>query len=241
MTVRIQIQAALTVAAVAVLLSACATVGPASTPVPTSTVQPGALVGTWTVDETFDSPEQPYISFVQDNTWSASDGCNRVRGSWQLNADGSLITTVGPMTKIGCDGAPLPTTVAQSTSVSVDGDALALVGANGPTKLVRASDPAVGPRGRPVGYWAERRTSTSPFLSLAADGTFSGSDGCNTLVGSWTYTDDEQVVFGQIASTLMACEGVDTWLNQAATGRVQANIMTVDSADGTVIGQLEGF
>lgn len=241
MSYRVRILAAASVGALALLLSACAGSGAGSSATPTPTIQPGALVGTWTVDETFDSPEQPYVSFVQDNTWSASDGCNRVRGTWELDASGALVTTSGPQTKIGCDGAALPTAVADSTSVTVDGDALTLSGGASTTELVRATDDSVGPQGRPVGYWAERRTSTSPFLSLAADGTFTGSDGCNTLVGSWTFTDDEQIVFGETASTLVACEGVDTWLNQAATARVQANVMSVQSADGTVIGQLEGF
>lgn len=48
------------------------------------------------------------------------------------------------------------------------------------------------------------------------------------------------MVLGDIASTEIACEGIDTWLSQVATAQVQAGVMTVKSADGTVIGRLEG-
>jgi len=36
----------------------------------------------------------------------------------------------------------------------------------------------------------------------------------------------------------MACDGVDQWLSQASQGRVRAGVMTLQSADGTVLGQL---
>jgi len=93
-----------------------------------------------------------------------------------------------------------------------------------------------------VGTWTEdgSKSLQQPYMSLEADGTFRGSDGCNTLVGTWTYTDSEGVVLGDFSSTEIGCLGIDTWLNQAATARVQADVMTVLSADGTTIGQLEG-
>src|SRR5690554_7980605 len=65
-------------------------------------ISPGDIVGVWVLDETLDSPEQPFVSFVQDNTWSASDGCNRVQGEWQLDRNGSLIVTSGPHTLMSC-------------------------------------------------------------------------------------------------------------------------------------------
>lgn len=92
-----------------------------------------------------------------------------------------------------------------------------------------------------VGTWTLDGSDSlqQPYMSLAADGTFSGNDGCNTLSGTWTYADDE-VILGDFASTEIACEGIDSWLQQAATARVQADVMTVQSADGTAIGRLEG-
>ena len=93
-----------------------------------------------------------------------------------------------------------------------------------------------------VGTWTEDGSDSlqQPYISLEQDGTFRGSDGCNTLSGTWTYTDSDGVVLDDIASTEIACEGIDTWLAQVATAQVQADVMTVQSADGTVIGRLEG-
>ena len=204
-------------------------------------VHPGALVGTWTVDETFDGPEQPFVSFVQDNTWSASDGCNRVQGTWELGDDGSLTTTSGPQTLMACEGAQLPLAVSMASRVELDGeDGIILYSTDGSTTttLVRSTDPNVGPEGLPIGYWVEERTPESPFLSISADGTFSGNDGCNVIRGSWEAVDDSAVQFSDIATTLMACEGVDQWLSQASLVRVRAGVLTVQDADGVVLGQL---
>jgi len=229
----------LLVATAAVLLAGCTIVTPNAAS-PTGTAQPGALVGTWVIDQTFDSPEQPYVSFVQDNTWSASDGCNRVQGTWELAADGTLTTTSGPQTMMACDGAQLPLAVTRATSVEVNGDTLVIHSSfdSTETTLVRSTDSTVGPQGRPIGYWVESDTPTAPFLSIQADGSYSGNDGCNVLTGTWEQADDEAIRFTAGAMTLMACEGVDQWLNQAAQGRVRAGVMTLQSADGTVLGQL---
>lgn len=227
-------------AAVLVLLLAGCTIQTPNTASPSGTVQPGALVGTWVLDQTFDSPEQPYIAFVQDNTWSASDGCNRVQGTWEVGADGALTTTSGPQTMMACEGAQLPLAVSRGTRVQVDGDTLVIYSSYDSTEttLVRSTDSTVGPQGRPIGYWVESNTPTAPFLSIQADGTYSGNDGCNVLIGTWEQADDEAILLTGGATTLMACEGVDQWLNQAAQGRVRAGVMTLQAADGTVLGQL---
>ena len=131
------VRALVAAAVLLVAVAGCATPNAAS---PSDPARPGALhsdalLGTWVVAQTFDSPEQPYIAFAEDNTWRASDGCNQVHGTWQVDADGALTTTSGPQ-------------------------------------------------------------------------------------------------------TMMACEGVDQWLSQAVQGRVQAGVMTLQSVDGTVLGQL---
>jgi heat shock protein HslJ len=112
-------------ATIVLFLGGCSVGGPTAAS-PSGSTQPGALVGTWVIDQHFDSPEQPFVSFVQDNTWSASDGCNLVRGTWELAADGTLTTTSGPQTMMACDGAPLPLAVTRGTRVVVDGDTLVI-------------------------------------------------------------------------------------------------------------------
>jgi len=208
-----------------------------------STVQPGALVGTWILEDTFDTPEQPFISFVQDNSWSASDGCNRVQVTWKLSGDGQLATTAGPQTKMSCEGAQLPLTVSTANAVRIEGDSLIIHSSHDATTTIvhRSTDATVGPQGFPIGYWTEEKTSTSPFLNIRADRTYSGSDGCTTLTGTWSPTDDEAIMLTAGATTQMQCDGVNQWLNQAAQGRVRAGVMTIQSSAGDILGQLKGF
>jgi len=88
-----------------------------------------------------------------------------------------------------------------------------------------------------VGDWGSAATG-QPHLTIEDDGMFSGSDGCNNLSGNGEINGDE-IDFGSIASTLKACEGVDEWLGQAATGSVKGDTMTVLDASGKTIGTLK--
>jgi heat shock protein HslJ len=213
---------------------------PSDSPQPTGTRQPGELVGTWTLDETFDAPEQPFIAFVQDNTWTASDGCNRVQGTWELSPSGVLTTTSGPQTMIACDGAQLPLAVMFADAAEVDGDTLTITssGRSTVTTLVRTTARNVGLQGFPIGYWVEEATPTSPFLSISADRTFSGNDGCNVLRGEWESTGDGAITLTQGATTLMECPGQDPWLGRAASALLRNGVLTLQDASGTVLGQL---
>ncbi|UFS58862.1 META domain-containing protein [Subtercola endophyticus] len=238
-------------AAVAIVLTGCSAETEPLTPPASQAAdaaveagfQQGQLVGVWTVQEKYDSPEQPFVAFVQDNTWIASDGCNRVEGTWTVNAAGVMTTTAGPSTMMACEGAQIPLSVTLADHVAVNGDYLTIDSSNGTTSttLVRSTDPTVGPQGWPIGYWTETRTPTSPFLSISADRTFSGNDGCNVMGGSWAPGSggSQSVTFSKVTSTMMFCEGVDTWLSRAASATVQGSVMTVSAADGTVLGQLK--
>lgn len=88
-----------------------------------------------------------------------------------------------------------------------------------------------------VGEWGST-ASGKPNLNIENDGTFSGSDGCNTLSGKGLIDGDE-ITFGPMASTLMACDDVDTWLSKAATGNVSGSTMTVLDDGGSTIGTLK--
>ncbi|WP_394554044.1 META domain-containing protein [Agromyces sp. MMS24-JH15] len=89
-----------------------------------------------------------------------------------------------------------------------------------------------------VGTWGDPTTG-EPYLSLAEDGTLTGSDGCNRLAGGWELDEADQIEFGDVASTLMACEGVDTWLSGLDVATVSGTTMTILSDDGAEIGRLE--
>ena len=89
----------------------------------------------------------------------------------------------------------------------------------------------------PVGTW----TSTDDpevFLGLGDDLRVAGKDGCNRLVGTWSSTDDNTVELGALASTMMYCEGVDTWLAQASVLQLDGSTAVVLDPDGARIGTL---
>ncbi|RLQ84626.1 META domain-containing protein [Mycetocola zhadangensis] len=91
-----------------------------------------------------------------------------------------------------------------------------------------------------VGTWGSTAVQ-EPNLVFDAEGGLTGTDGCNRLVGTWSVEGDT-VLLSDIASTLMACEGVDTWLSGAASATLVAGnddeLQIFDSADQE-IGTLE--
>lgn len=89
-----------------------------------------------------------------------------------------------------------------------------------------------------VGVWGDTSDSKQPSLDLTSDGSVTGTDGCNRLMGSWK-EDGKTISFGGFASTRMACAGVDTWLSQAATAKIQEDgKLAVFGQGGEVIGTL---
>ena len=89
----------------------------------------------------------------------------------------------------------------------------------------------------PIGTWGDVDATNEPSLVLGDDGSLTGTDGCNRLVGSWTAAADT-VTFVDVASTRMACEGVDTWLSALATGTITDDTLTVFDQSGAEIGTL---
>lgn len=88
-----------------------------------------------------------------------------------------------------------------------------------------------------VGTWGEGGDG-QPQLVIAEDGTVSGTDGCNRLTGEWSEGEDEDVTLGDLASTQMACDGVDDWLSRASTAEVEGDELVVRDESGEQIGTL---
>lgn len=88
----------------------------------------------------------------------------------------------------------------------------------------------------PAGTWGETGDQ-KPVLVLSKDGGLSGTDGCNNLSGDWKLEGDK-VTFGPVAMTLMACEGVDTWLSSLSSATISGDTMTVLNEAGATIGEL---
>lgn len=89
----------------------------------------------------------------------------------------------------------------------------------------------------PVATWGVE-TPGHPSLTLAEDGSLSGTDGCNRLIGGWKQ-EGNTVTFTELGSTKMMCEGVDTWLNRAGSASITETSMTVMDQSGATIGTLE--
>jgi hypothetical protein len=89
-----------------------------------------ALAGTW-VPVAYVVKTDPHVTFSTDGRWEGSDGCNGGQGRWVVGEDGGLLTTSGPSTLIGCEGAPVPTWVAQATTAGFDRDWLLLFDRDG--------------------------------------------------------------------------------------------------------------
>ncbi|WP_029987324.1 META domain-containing protein [Leucobacter sp. PH1c] len=87
-----------------------------------------------------------------------------------------------------------------------------------------------------TGSWAGEGDN-APELEITEDWAFTGSDGCNTMVGSGT-VDGDTFDFGRFATTRKYCEGVDTWLSLAGSATVQGDTLTVLDLDGAELGTL---
>ncbi|MHA7985742.1 META domain-containing protein [Rathayibacter sp. CAU 1779] len=74
-------------------------------------------------------------------------------------------------------------------------------------------------------------------VTIGKDGAFHGTDGCNRITGKGTVSGDV-FSFGVFASTLMACPGVTTWFNNAATAKRSDDKLVVFDKSGSQIGTL---
>lgn len=86
--------------------------------------------------------------------------------------------------------------------------------------------------------WGTIDAQGEPAMTFTADGKAFGTDGCNIINGSWT-EEKGKVTFGPLASTMMFCEGVDTWLSGASTAVVEGDKITFNDEDGKKIGSLK--
>lgn len=81
-----------------------------------------------------------------------------------------------------------------------------------------------------AGTWASTGPG-APTVTLVDDGTFSGTDGCNRISGSWEQEGSE-VTFSDAITTLMACDGIPGSSGLAA-GTTAGTAMTLTAEDGT--------
>ena len=99
---------------------------PAALPAELQPASTDVLMGRW-VPAGLDVPTDPHVAFEADRIWSGSDGCNGGGGRWAVSDNGEFLATSGPSTLIYCEGAPVPSWVAQTTSAGISPDGLLLL------------------------------------------------------------------------------------------------------------------
>lgn len=245
-TLRALALALLGAAALAVSVTACSSPAapapdaPQYTPASTTT-----LAGHWIVSDSYNSPDQPFLTFEHDGTWTGSDGCNNATGTWSMDSAGALTTTSGPMTRIYCDGAPLPMYLIDAVSARYDGTNLTLIDHDG-KELVSLHHPASTetpvPQGTDnvTGLWTGVENGRQRLLQLTMndDGTVKGNDGCNDFTSTWRFAEDGSVSFSKLAITSRTCDGVVTWLSGAASAVLDGTTMVIRSQYGAQLGTL---
>ncbi|TFC05618.1 META domain-containing protein [Cryobacterium adonitolivorans] len=82
---------------------------------------------------------------------------------------------------------------------------------------------------------------TEPHLLFEADGSWTGSDGCNGNQGRWTTDGAGALLATAGLSTAMGCEGVlvPSWVAQARLAVIDDNQLRLLDADGVELGLLE--
>ncbi|WP_279402697.1 META domain-containing protein [Arthrobacter sp. JCM 19049] len=88
----------------------------------------------------------------------------------------------------------------------------------------------------PTGLWGQQEQG-QPWLELSNEGKVAGSDGCNNLMSTWSQ-EAEKISFSAMASTMMYCRGVDTWLSTADHATIQDGSLLVFDANDQQIGTL---
>lgn len=208
---------------VLVILSLLAIGGFAAACSPDGSGASGGLEGTsWTVVTISGAPTiadaRPTMAFGFDGQVGGTSGCNQYRATFHTTGDSIAIGDLAS-TKMACDPARNAQEQAFTLALtSVAGWRLASDGSlelDGPSAIVArpAGEAPAGSAAAPAlpgSSWALVEMSDQvladaiPTIAFGADGTVSGSTGCNTFNGTYTI-DGSAITFGPLATTRMAC------------------------------------
>ncbi|GAB2674196.1 META domain-containing protein [Kribbella swartbergensis] len=76
-------------------------------------------------------PDDPVLVLRADGTWTGSDGCNGLQGTYSIGQDGEFTATAGPQRLMGCDNVPHTAVLKDAARVTLDGDTLMFLGGDG--------------------------------------------------------------------------------------------------------------
>jgi len=71
-------------------------------------------------------PTEAHLTFLDNGTWTGSDGCNGQSGDYTIAGDGHLTADPNPQTLIGCPGVSINSALGSSDHIAIDGDHLLL-------------------------------------------------------------------------------------------------------------------
>jgi META domain len=138
---------------------------PAQKPPPVTTPAATAILGAWLLEGTdlnADRPVAPVIEFRRDGTWTGSDGCNAVGGTWRLDRSEVFSATSDPQTLIGCGNVPYSILLANADSVEVTAARLFLRDSDGRRAWVLRRPPTGPPPDAPTAGWLPGFSSFTP-------------------------------------------------------------------------------
>jgi heat shock protein HslJ len=192
----------------------------------------------------------------RDGQATGTSACNQYGGSYTANADGSITfgefhsTLMACVPAIGALEQAYMAALGKVTTFAVDGT-LKLTGSGKALTYDTAppveSLPLVGTKWNLASIVSGDTVSSVPSgveatLLLKADGTASGSGGCNVFGGSFE-SSDTALTFGPLAGTQKHCgdavmsveQPYLAALQQAATYSIAGNTLTIADASGNAI------
>ncbi|NUR98417.1 MAG: META domain-containing protein, partial [Kribbellaceae bacterium] len=76
-------------------------------------------------------PDDPVLVFKPNGTWTGSDGCNGLQGTFSIGEHGAFTASTGAQHMIGCDNVPNTGVLSAAKRVTIDGNTLQFFGADG--------------------------------------------------------------------------------------------------------------
>jgi len=78
-----------------------------------------------------DRPDDPVLVLKADGTWTGSDGCNGLQGTYAIGQRGEFAATIGPQRLVGCDNVQHTAVLQDADRITLDADALKFFGGDG--------------------------------------------------------------------------------------------------------------
>jgi heat shock protein HslJ len=171
----------------------------------------------------------PRLAFAEGRV-SGNVGCNSFSGGYTFEGDRLTIDPRMAMTMMACEESLMALEQAITAHLAAvagyrqTGTRLELLDAEGTVLILLemlAETPLIGVTWRLDTYNNGKQALVSTVkgteitLALTAEGTLSGSDGCNRYMSGYTL-DEGRLMIGPIATTRMACRGPQAVAEQAA-------------------------